>query len=616
MQIVIYSAKHRELIDFKELSEDEEQKIWHEIAAGSQLVNGHWGHGDMHLVNTVKTKENFRTVGEKYLCLSKKMNRLIHFLDGNKKVDENASFYIFNNHRVEIYRKMAAIEVLKCGIRNEAHWKSIHNMVFDTWARLSFQFDVYAFGVDGVREIIGESDKTKRICRFCRKPNKPYAHEAHAIPEAIGNKLLICAEECDECNDKLREVEDNFTHLMDFRRAMYKISGKDRTSSPKIKGRNYTIAPDDNGCPVLYIKQSSKPVGLNHNGLMTYKFDHASRVVDQDIYRALVKMVIDLTPSDRLKHFQKTIDWIMGLNQGVIPDALPSVYYGSLPMGNMFNQPMLCLFFRKDNDMTVPYCTALLLTTDIAYLFVVPYVDVDNNSFRYDSEMNKLRSSLWRYFNINWEAQQFFSWWNSDIWNYWPVNPSDKNVRFRPDNDPVFIPEKRYSREEMRLMDANIFTTCDITELKLKSFSRTEIIENALKTHQQINISELNKSLISIKLKLFIGANKCELSYSLPIEIGGNTIQVSACFDAGIKRLDRINCKDKYITGETFNSLATVMWHKSARTADRYISLLLRQRDICFIRNFQAASFIRFTDFDFIMPDGKVIKSNYHSLVE
>ena len=40
---------------------------------------------------------------------------------------------------------------------------------------------------------------------------------AHAIQDALGNKLLFCYEECDTCNHDLAMVEDQFRILMDFR---------------------------------------------------------------------------------------------------------------------------------------------------------------------------------------------------------------------------------------------------------------------------------------------------------------------------------------------------------------------------------------------------------------
>lgn len=616
MQIVVYSSKHRELIDIPDLNPTDEKSLWEELARESQLANGSWSKEDIHLVNSGKTRANFVRVGNAYLHKSIKLKRIIHFLDGNKKVDDNAFFYLFNNQYAKIYRKMAAIEVLRYNSQNEYLWKKIHNKVFHIWSMLSFQFDICAYGIDGVKEVIGEPDKNKRICRFCGKLGKKYAHISHAIPEAIGNKLLICAEECDDCNNKLHAVEDNFTHLMDFRRAMYLVAGKDRTECPKIKGRDYTIAPDEDGMPSLYIKQSNIPKGITPDGKTIYKFNHSIPVIDQNIYRALVKMVIDLVPNSRLHHFHKTVEWINGYDKKtVLTGSLPSILYGELPEGNMFRQPILYLFFRKDEDLTIPYCTAMLFTTDVAYQFVVPYVDTDNGKFVYEDELKDIRERLNRYFNINWECQQYFSWWHSDIWNYWLIDVNASNIFIKPDEDPVFLGYKTYTQEEMRLMDANIFTNRDLISYELESFSITQS-----KDRRQLRELVLqpvdNEHQITMNIVLYLESNQCRYSVSLPIKSNGADDTLYAVFNVGVSNLERINRHNKYITGETFSSLSEVLWHKAARIIDRKLSLLMRHKDLYLLRKLLEQKIVRYSSFEFFFPNGAHIKSNYHSLVE
>lgn len=62
-------------------------------------------------------------------------------------------------------------------------------------------YNIYTFGEK--RICIGEFDKKKRVCRFCRQsyPIVTFKKTAHAISESLGNKLLFCYEECDKCNE-------------------------------------------------------------------------------------------------------------------------------------------------------------------------------------------------------------------------------------------------------------------------------------------------------------------------------------------------------------------------------------------------------------------------------
>lgn len=59
--------------------------------------------------------------------------------------------------------------------------------------------------IGGARILLGE----KGICRYCGGRNpKTFRKIAHAIPEALGNKWIISADECDVCNDAFSLYED------------------------------------------------------------------------------------------------------------------------------------------------------------------------------------------------------------------------------------------------------------------------------------------------------------------------------------------------------------------------------------------------------------------------
>ena len=55
---------------------------------------------------------------------------------------------------------------------------------------------------------IGVFDRTKRICRFCGRsmPEVKFKQKAHAISESLGNKGLVCLEECDDCNTRFNQT--------------------------------------------------------------------------------------------------------------------------------------------------------------------------------------------------------------------------------------------------------------------------------------------------------------------------------------------------------------------------------------------------------------------------
>ena len=59
---------------------------------------------------------------------------------------------------------------------------------------------------------IGETDKAKRKCRFCREsmPTVKFDKDAHTISEGLGNKSIITNDECDTCNETLgKDIEQD-----------------------------------------------------------------------------------------------------------------------------------------------------------------------------------------------------------------------------------------------------------------------------------------------------------------------------------------------------------------------------------------------------------------------
>jgi hypothetical protein len=75
--------------------------------------------------------------------------------------------------------------------------------------------------------IYGNSDKSKRKCKYCGKTvidGATYNEEAHAIPESLGNKTIISADECDCCNDKFSETID--LDILDYLKLFRLLYGK------------------------------------------------------------------------------------------------------------------------------------------------------------------------------------------------------------------------------------------------------------------------------------------------------------------------------------------------------------------------------------------------------
>jgi hypothetical protein len=81
--------------------------------------------------------------------------------------------------------------------------------------------------------------RSPRICRFCDRngAEKTFRREAHVIPAALGNRVLLSYEECDECNEKVGSpLEDDLAKFLGIPRAVCGIPS--RQGMPKIRHPN------------------------------------------------------------------------------------------------------------------------------------------------------------------------------------------------------------------------------------------------------------------------------------------------------------------------------------------------------------------------------------------
>ncbi len=87
-------------------------------------------------------------------------------------------------------------------------------------------YDVLSFGDKEI--YTGPYDLRKCICRFCNKkyPEARFKKKnAHAIPDALGNKLVFCNDECVKCNDDLSPVDKELTEYLKLRRSLNQYFG-------------------------------------------------------------------------------------------------------------------------------------------------------------------------------------------------------------------------------------------------------------------------------------------------------------------------------------------------------------------------------------------------------
>lgn len=389
-----------------------------------------------------KTKTALNTLQTKYDKASRcHIRKLLGFLNG---LSDGEYFYYFNEDKVSVVERRTAIACLRLENKSNAFSVMTHNRIFKHFSIMSLLFEYHSYGFDGLEEWIGETDEKKRVCRFCGKsvPDVSFKKVAHAIQDALGNKLLFCYEECDTCNHDLAVVEDQFRVMMDFRRSIFRIPRKGTTKAAKVVGKDFIIVPDKNGDPILHLMKEAIPLSVSDQKPFAHHFELKSPIVNEQMYKALCKMVIDMLPTRELSHFQNTIKWIK--SKDFIPDTLPSIWLVVLTDAEKdeipFKQPMLDVFINNhQEDLKAPYCTGIIWIYDIAYAFIVPLVDIDKGKYKYDIDLSDHWKKIKQWMGFDkWQRQDTTNRDLSTPWIDWIVNPTDDDVVILPKSDSIF----------------------------------------------------------------------------------------------------------------------------------------------------------------------------------
>ena len=441
LHIYLYSSK--ENLEYTFISANEE--ILLEIKqvlmckCSFDFSNSSW----VRIINNEQTLLQLKTLEEKYEKQLIAIRKLYGFAN---KLAKGDVFYCLFADNCSIAERKTAIECLQ--LKND-NWKVIHNRVYGFQKQLAYLFEYHSYGFDGLKISVG--DKNYPVCRFCGETEKKnFSDKAHAIGESLGNKILFCYEECNKCNHTLNKIEDNFLRLMDIRRAMYHINRKDTTTIPTIYGSNFAILPNEKGSAELYIMQETIDPSVDINQPFIFQLKQHSVLSDEKIYKALAKMVIDLIPSNQIRHFKNTIKWIK--SDSFFVDSLPGIWFCH-NIGKMHRQPYLDIFINSKNLHDSPYCTAALYIYDVAYFFVMPLVDVDSGKYKCNDNLKYHWQRIFLYIDLPYrELQDFLEDRPCYPWAFWDIDPSNPHIHIFTQNHKVFdgCQRKKDNKEGVR----------------------------------------------------------------------------------------------------------------------------------------------------------------------
>ena len=307
-----------------------------------------------------------------------------------ESIPDGEYFFIFQNSTFSMEDRMIMFEVLKA-LNEGKNWKDINNHV--TKIKKNYNevfgccFDKYELLTFNAKHksLYGETIKEKRRCRYCNKTMADgacFKNVAHAISEALGNRTIISAEECDECNSKFANtIEKDIIEYLHLYRALYGKKGKN--GIPHLKYNNG-----------VEIKYDGEHAIIDTAGVC--KFDSGddftiplkNTINFMNIYRALVKFVIGVIPREYLQYCSKTIEWLNNIKNDGSKLNLPPVAI-LLDNQDYFDQPKLDVYLRKDDDKDLPFIYAEFRSTFLLFVFIIPFSSKDNVDFSCRENFNK-----------------------------------------------------------------------------------------------------------------------------------------------------------------------------------------------------------------------------------
>lgn len=247
-------------------------------------------------------------------------------------------------------------------------------------------------------------NKNERKCRFCGKAKgeTTFKKVAHAIPELIGNKILISFEECDKCNEIFSKLENELANFISFERSATGIRGK--KGIPTYKSNS--------GLKIQHDKEKKNRFIIHDfldSGHMEEDLDNKTITIGGErnpyiplaVYKCFVKMALSIMPKEYLFNFIETIIWIRENDELLDNQVVCKIYEQFVPGGKPFHEIEVYLAIRKENvENTTPYCVFCICFGNFCYQVYLPFALPDHNkktnkiSYRYVLFPNKYALAL------------------------------------------------------------------------------------------------------------------------------------------------------------------------------------------------------------------------------
>ncbi|WP_076866153.1 HNH endonuclease [Bradyrhizobium mercantei] len=223
-------------------------------------------------------------------------------------------------------------------------------------------------------------DTKSRRCRFCglSAPQVTFKKQAHAIPEMLGNRTLLSAHECDDCNDAFgRGIENQFGYWSKPSRLFARTKGK--SGIPTIKqgpDGGWRIEPRDTGIEMMHGAENAVMDVDEAAKTLTFRINRDS-YVPIAVLKALVKMGLSLIPDANVADFRTAFAWIKDADHRNEISMAQSVLWTFVPGPTAGNTISLLVLRRKNDFLKLPFMMFNLRYGNDSFQILLPSPEKD-----------------------------------------------------------------------------------------------------------------------------------------------------------------------------------------------------------------------------------------------
>jgi len=217
-----------------------------------------------------------------------------------------------------------------------------------------------------------------RVCRFCKQsfPKVRFKKWAHIIPELLGNKNLVSFDECDECNSIFSKYEVQLARFMGLDRTLFQTNAKKGVPKFNTVENGFTAnVTDDLGLTniVELVDNSGEHFKINQDtGNTEIRYQKASYIPIK-VYKAMLKIAINLLPKNELIHYHSVIKMILTDKFDNILAQCAVVRKYSFD--EHFN--VHAYLFKNRGNRGLPSHIFQLVFENTSFQFFIPFSDLD-----------------------------------------------------------------------------------------------------------------------------------------------------------------------------------------------------------------------------------------------